>query len=129
MAIKSCYIAAPWIAKIYAGEVRDKVFAAGINVTSRWIDFPGDSHDPVVLKSEAYNDWDDVLAADALFLLNLQKRGEETSGKAVETGIALATGKPIFMVGERSNVFQYCDEVAIFESVDAAIERMSQWGN
>jgi hypothetical protein len=127
--IRSVYIAAPWAAKDYAGTVRDRVVAAGIEVTSRWIDFPGDSYDPVVLQTEAYNDWDDVLKADGFFLLNLQKRGEETSGKAVETGIALAVGKPVFMIGEKSNIFQYCDEVIPCEDVDAAISRILSWVN
>lgn len=127
--IKSIYIAAPWAKKELAGNVRDKVVAAGIEVTSRWIDFPGDSHDPMVLREEAYNDWDDVLTADGFLLLNLQKRGEETSGKAVETGIALAVGKPVFMVGDRSNIFQYCDEVTLCEDVDMAIATMQAWAN
>lgn len=127
--IKSVYIAAPWAKKEYAGEIRKQCQDAGIDVTSGWIDFPGDSHDVEVLKTEAKNDWNDVVRAEGFFLLNLQKRGEETSGKAVETGLALAYGKPIFMVGERSNVFQYLSQVRCYESVGAAIEGIKDYGN
>lgn len=124
MSVK-CYIASPWQERLVARSVREKCRAAGIEVTSRWLDFPGDSHDPKVFQEEALNDYDDVRRADVLLLLNLQKRGEETSGKAVETGMALAWGKAVFMVGEPSNIFHYLPGVRRFEFVDDAIKEIA----
>ncbi|HVI39168.1 MAG TPA: nucleoside 2-deoxyribosyltransferase [Anaerovoracaceae bacterium] len=116
--IKSIYLAGPWAYRDLAKQVRNHLVGAGIEVTSRWLDFPGDSHDPEVLQREAINDLEDVRKADALVLLNLQKRGEETSGKAVETGYALALGKPVYMVGNPSNVFHWLPEVNRYNTID-----------
>ncbi len=116
------YIAAPFVEKEYAKTVREKLRKAGIGVTSRWLDFPGDSLDPIILTVEAANDFDDVFDADALVLLNLQKRGEETSGKAVETGLALACGKPVYMIGGWSNVFHFLPQVVKCTSVEEMIQ-------
>lgn len=119
-----CYLAAPWAEKEYAKTVRDKCVEAGINITSRWLDFPtgGDMHDVETLKTESVHDFEDVAAADMLLLLNMQKRGEETSGKAVETGMAIAWEMPVYMVGKPSNVFHYHPRVKQFDTVDEAIK-------
>ena len=122
------YVAAPWAEKDGAAkDARTLLQAAGHTVTSRWIDYKGAEHDPEVLKQEAINDWEDVATANMLFLLNLQPRGSETSGKAVETGIALALGKRIVAVGEKSNVFHYLPHVSWFGSVKEALEREGLW--
>ena len=118
----SVYIAGPWSERPVARSVREKCKTAGIEVTSRWLNFPGDSHNPKVFLEESLNDYDDVKRADVLLLLNLQKRGEETSGKAVETGMALAWGKTVYMVGEPSNIFHHHPRVKRFELVEDAIE-------
>ena len=118
------YIAGPWVERPVARSVREKCKAAGLEVTSRWLDFSGDSHDPQVFLEEALNDYDDVRRADVLLLLNLQKRGEETSGKAVETGMALAWGKTVYMVGSWSNIFHFHPRVKRFELVEDAIKEI-----
>lgn len=99
------YIACPWTERTTAREARRQCIEAGLIVTSRWLDFPGDSVDPIVLQMEALHDTADVRDADVLLLLNLQARGFETSGKAVETGMALAWGKPVYLIGRPSNIF------------------------
>jgi nucleoside 2-deoxyribosyltransferase len=122
------YVAAPWVHKDYAKSVRDQLVAAGIECTSRWVDFKEDkptggmSYNNETLVREAQNDFDDVKAADALLLLNLQSRGNETSGKAVETGLALAWGKKVVMVGDPSNVFHYLPQVTRVQTVEEAIQ-------
>jgi len=122
------YIAAPWAEKAYAKEVSKDFRAAGFDVVSRWIDFhegtssDGLQLDPVKLQREALNDIEDVMAADILVLLNLQARGTETSGKAVETGMALAMGKDVVMVGGPTNVFHFLDTVRKVDSIEDAIE-------
>lgn len=108
--ILNVYIAAAWDEKDYAKEVRAQLDKAGIGCTSSWLDFEGDEHDPVVLRREALNDWADVLKGNALVLLNTQKRGEETTGHAIETGIALQAQIPIYMLGEPTTVFHYIEQ-------------------
>lgn len=121
------YVAAPWAQKDYAKQVRDQLVAAGIECTSRWVDFkestPGNgmSEHPNTMIQEAQNDFDDVKRADGLLLLNMQPRGSETSGKAVETGLALAWGKRVVMVGEPTNVFHHLSEIWWVDSVNEAI--------
>lgn len=117
--MKSIYLAAPWASRDTAKEVRDLFRAEGLEVTSRWLDLPTSSteSDPNTRLIEAQNDFIDVFRADALVLLNFQKRGEETSGKAVETGLALAWGKPIYMYGDTSNVFHYLPMVKRFDNL------------
>lgn len=99
------YIAGPWTQRPKAIAAAKRLKAEGCEVTSRWHDIHGDSHDPGVLKREAMNDWNDIRKADVLLLLNLEK----SEGKAVEQGIALEAGKPIVAIGEKTNVFQYLD--------------------
>ncbi len=55
---------------------------------------------------------------DVFILLNTQKRGQETSGKAVEFGYALAMGKRCVVVGETSNIFHLLDDVEHVEMVE-----------
>jgi len=121
------YIAAPWIRKadaIAAGEMFAK---AGYVVTSRWFNHEGDPNDSTgircpddVIRHQAREDIQDVLRADALVVLNLEK----SEGKAVETGIALQAGIPFIVVGERSNIFQILS-LGMVESVEDAISLLN----
>lgn len=128
------YLAAPWKDKELAKAAADKLAEAGYYITSRWhhvhADKPADSSglefDPTMLKQEALNDAEDVYAADVFLLLNTQKRGEETSGKAVETGMAMAWGKPVILVGEPTNVFHYLD-IHKVSDIEGAIEVINTW--
>lgn len=122
------YIAAPWVNKAEAIAAAEKVTAAGHEVTSHWFNHPGDPTDSTgksspdnVIYAQAHIDWEDVLAADAVVVLNLTK----SEGKAVETGIALQAGKKIIFVGtERTNIFQTL--APWVETVEAAIEQLGR---
>lgn len=103
------YVAAPWRRKLDAIEVGLRLTAAGIEVTSSWFTHEGDPNDPSGhtspiedVRYQAREDIKDVLRADYVLVLNLQK----SEGKAVETGIAIANGIPVISVGTRSNIFQ-----------------------
>jgi hypothetical protein len=65
---------------------------------------------------QAAEDVFDVLSAEALIVLNLQK----SEGKAVETGVALMARLPIISVGSRSNIFQTLGYEV--ETVEGALE-------
>lgn len=132
--IVSCYVAAPWGHRLHAKQAKEQLEAAGFVVTSSWIekhaDKPGDSSgldfDPILLKEEATEDAQDVHKADIFILLNTQKRGEETSGKAVECGMAMAWGKPVILVGEPTNIFHFLD-VQKVSDVQGAIDVINKW--
>ena len=128
------YIAAPWAFKAQASTIKKQFEAQGFTVTSRWIDFhenkPADqtglAYDKSVLVREAIHDVEDVSSSDVLVLFNTQKRGEETSGKAVETGIAIAKGIPIILVGEMSNIFHHLPCVHRVGDSDEAIKHLKE---
>lgn len=118
------YIAAPWARKDEAIAAGKQFRAAGFEVTSRWFEHQGDPNDSTGItcpdediRAQALEDLEDVLRADYLVVLNLQK----SEGKAVETGVALANNIPFICVGPRSNIFQLFGE-AMVESVDDAIQ-------
>lgn len=124
MSIK-CYIAAPWSHKPAALEAANAFKQAGFEVTSRWIQFHGDSTDPKVLEQEAVNDIQDIDAADAMVVLQLAK----SEGKSFEQGFYLRHSKNMNKIivvspdGTRGSVFQYLSNVYEFvTSVDEAIE-------
>jgi len=101
------YVAAPWEHKIDAGFVAAGLRDQGFELTSRWIDFHGDSEDPEILAREAQNDLDDIEAADVLVVLNICR----SEGKAVETGFALHANKPVIVAGKRSTIFHHLPRI------------------
>lgn len=117
------YLAGPWVRRADVREARNVFQQSGIAVGSRWIDFDAegqDEHNASTQQREALNDWEDIHAADALVLLNLEK----SEGKAVETGMALVRGIPVIVIGQRSNVFHYLPQVTIVETIGDAIAKL-----
>lgn len=118
------YVAAPWVRKADAINAGKLLEHNGFEVTSRWFYHEGDPTDSTGLKcddsaiiQQALEDIEDVLSADILMILQLEK----SEGKAVETGIAIANDIPFIVVGARSNIFQILGE-GFFYSVEEAIE-------
>lgn len=123
MSIK-IYVAGPWDSRHLAKEAAEKFEAAGFEITHDWWNYDNISSDDLE-KHERYanEDVQAVMRTDVLFLMNLQERGQETSGKAVETGIALVMRKRILAMGIRyTNIFQYMEEVEWVGSVEEAID-------
>ena len=121
------YIAAPWSNKSEAKTAKLTCEDLGLEVTSRWIELPDgvpvrEQKDLKLVESEAINDVQDVYRCDILVYLNIQK----SEGKAAEFGMALAWGKPIIVVGERTMVFHYLP-VPVVSNLNAAIELIRQW--
>jgi hypothetical protein len=97
--------------------VRDVLEALGFRVTSRWIDLHTDvmgdystsfDADTLNTKTEQYvpigqHDIDDIDRAD--WVVNFTCGTGGKGGRHVEFGYALATGKRLFVVGPRENVF------------------------
>lgn len=103
------YIAAPYPERDVAIIVMQQLEAGGIEVTSTWL-----RRLDQLTNSDARKDLVDVERADVLVALNphgWEKKG--TGGRHVEFGYALALGKPIVLVGKRSNIFHYLDIVTV----------------
>lgn len=90
-------------------EVRSKAVdlqSMGIECTSRWrfeVDPPGGSTEEFKNRCASY-DLEDIRRADVFLLLT--NKTSTRGGKHVETGYALALGKPIVLCGgRRENVF------------------------
>jgi nucleoside 2-deoxyribosyltransferase len=93
------YIAAPFEEREYARMI-GHVLASPYNheITSSWLQ--EDYEDGGV------RDLQDIDACDAFILLNpVQWTNKGTGGRHFETGYAFAQGKPIYVIGERSNIF------------------------
>ena len=107
------YIAAPYPLKERAARMARVLALKGIEVTSRWLTQPNPNSD-----AGARMDLEDIAAADALLALNPEGWEEKgTGGRHVELGYALALGKPILLVGERSNIFHHLTSVVQVDEI------------
>jgi hypothetical protein len=128
------YIAAPWAERELAKQVAERLIAKKHIITHDWWNYDpgklGVAEDEEFLRKCARDDMDAVHDCEVFLLLNTQERGQETSGKAVELGLALGMyaryGESfirILGVGIRgTNIFQVLPEVEWFDSIDAAVE-------
>ncbi|MCC6909694.1 MAG: hypothetical protein IT430_17295 [Phycisphaerales bacterium] len=76
-------------------------------------------------------DEEDVRAADALVLIAEEPGHYVPGGKHVETGIAIALGRPVVVVGQRENIFHWhplVTQVSSFEGVVSTLERFRSAG-
>lgn len=90
--------------------LREAVRREGHVVTSRWLDEPGYSGLPADdghKRRAAVENLDDVRAADVLLLRAEPDGSFVPGGKHVETGAALALGKPVVVLGRPENVFHW----------------------
>src|SRR3990167_2826242 len=108
------YLAAPWVAKEEARWTAQRLVSAGHKITKPWWEhrevagYPGPVKGPALdeLIQQAWEDWEGVVSADRVVVLQLAK----SEGKAFETGLAAAYRIPICVVspsGEHGNLFQY----------------------
>lgn len=103
------YIAGPNAGRRTAIGVMHLLEAHGHTVTSTWLrqlDELDDAH--------ARLDLADVDRADALVALNFKAwQHLGSGGRYVEFGYAIARGKRLIVVGERSNIFHYLSDVVL----------------
>jgi len=119
------YLAAPWTHRDFAPAWAKAFTDAGHTITLPWWEHP-ETDKPEELQNCAIDDFTAVVRADVLVLFNTQLRGSETSGKAVETGIALAHIKPIILIGERTNVFHHMPNVYKVATITEALELLDE---
>lgn len=108
------YIAAPYPTREQAIALMHRLEAEGFGVTSTWL-----REDDELADKYAQLDLDDIGRCDALVLMNPEEwKNSGTGGRHVEFGWALGLNKHVVVVGERSNIFHYLDDVVICAEAD-----------
>lgn len=117
------YIAAPFPLRAEAVKLMQFLEAAGHAVTSTWLrvqDMPDSD-------AAARLDLADVRAADALVALNppgWETKG--TGGRHAELGAALTLGRPVVLLGVRSNTFHHHSDVEAVATRDQVLEILTR---
>lgn len=119
------YTAGPWADRPHVREIAQKLRDAGHEVTSRWLEvedvLDDDPRRDEYLRQQAIHDLEDVIEADGLVYVNSRL----SEGKATELGFAMATLKPVIIIGDRrNNVFLHL-ELPAFPTIDDAIVWMN----
>ncbi len=114
------YIAAH--SRNYAAAVKSELERRGHTCTARWIvedtKFGTGEYSDAERRSLAVADEEDVRSAtDGLILLAESKGHLVPGGKHVETGMALALGRPVYVIGEPENMFHWHPRVEVFSEV------------
>lgn len=118
------YIAAPWVERARMPGISASIESAGHQITHKWWEVESTPESDLtlpILRRQATCDVLGVQNADILLVINTSK----SEGKALEQGIAVASNKPIIIVGKRGefskNVFHYLDNYRWVDSLDAAL--------
>lgn len=121
------YIAAPWACKSDAALFQLAFEQAGYTVTSHWISRHVNSDPSYEAGSfesrqhEALEDLRDIDSSDVFVIFNLGK----SEGKATEFGYAIASNKPVLLVGKRDlNIFYYHPNVRQVDTLDEALRQL-----
>jgi nucleoside 2-deoxyribosyltransferase len=104
--MKQIYLSATWKLRESARLIAEEMELFGLYVKSSWLYVP-DGDDEKYLREQAYTDLREVRECDVFVRLSDGKSG----GKMCETGLALAWGKPIYVVGGRQMIFDYLPHI------------------
>jgi nucleoside 2-deoxyribosyltransferase len=110
------YLAAPYGARTLVAGLATELPQVGMRCTSTWLEeqheiTPGTEAaatalDDATVSGHAVQDLADVSRSDVLVLFTAAYFGVEGGGgRHIETGYALAMGKPIIVIGEPENIF------------------------
>jgi nucleoside 2-deoxyribosyltransferase len=132
------YLAARYSRREELAGYRERLQAAGHEVTSRWLngdhqvsdaglnlgdDPEADQFTKAERERFALEDMADVIAADMLIAFTEPPRSTASrGGRHVEFGFALAQGMLIAVVGPRENVFHCLPGVMQFDTFDAFLQ-------
>jgi nucleoside 2-deoxyribosyltransferase len=120
------YLAGSWNHRLECRLGRTALQGIGIEVVARWLDT---EHNETVPREEqalmeALYDLEDIDGADAIVVDNTV--ASSSGGFHLETGYALAKGKPVYLIGERTSVFHYLPGVTVVDSPLACAALLSQ---
>lgn len=114
------YLAALFSARPDIAIVADRMKAAGVEVTARWV-YGGE--EGLTREQIAVLDLEDIDAADTVVSFT-HPRGTLTSGggRHVEFGYGLAKGKKLILIGHRENVFHDYPGVEVYPTIESWLE-------
>ena len=116
----SVYLVARYEWQAQMREVADKLAAAEIQVTSRWI---RGLCDEMSGPEAAELDLEDIDRADCLVLFSDPEGG---AGRHIEFGYALGKGKRLFIVGQPESVFHFLRVVIVCPTVTILIRALGR---
>ena len=117
------YLAAPYATRPQVKARATELTRIGYTVTSRWLNEKHAVNDATVGAAPALTDQQaagaaagdliDIKSADLLVVFTPRALGYprdcgNSGGRHVETGYALALGKPVLLVGDPENIFHRC---------------------
>jgi hypothetical protein len=115
-----------------AQQVMERLQTSGHVVTARWITADKKFHRGVEAYTDAERtaisvmDEEDVReATDGLVLIAEPPGQMVPGGKHVETGMALALGRPVFVIGRKENIFHWHPAVRVFADLDALMAHLA----
>lgn len=122
------YLAGPYAARTMIKSYADELEAIGYKVTATWLNETHDINDGTTdaaaalpddqVDAHARQDMRDIDAADLFIAFTADRVGISRSagasgGRHVETGYAIAKGKPVILVGNPENVFHRLATVTV----------------
>lgn len=125
------YIAGPYVSRGAIRALAGDLSSLGLTPTSSWLNEPYEVHSGTTGAATALpdeevqrltqQDLEDVEAADVFILLTpkflrIDLLAGSSGGRHVETGIALAKGIPVIVVGEPENIFHRHAGVRVFSA-------------
>lgn len=117
--------------QLIAHKVMARLEASGHVVTARWITSDAKFHRGVDAYTDAERtaiavmDEEDVRQATDGVILIAEPPGQTVpGGKHVETGMALALGRPVYVIGRKENIFHWHPAVRIFGDLDALMAHL-----
>jgi nucleoside 2-deoxyribosyltransferase len=103
------FVSGPFEEQQLAREWRNFLQDQGYQVQSGWLDEPAVAAEDLTDEHKgllATRDLDDLDDCDVLVAINPESyRRGGTGGRHVELGYALALGKPVFVIGVKSNIY------------------------
>ncbi len=116
------YIAASFVNRDQARDVRKTLQDRGHESTAQWIDghayLPGELTDEKK-RVEALQDLTDIDNADAVLFLSTPKIPSTSGGQHLEMGYAFGLGKAVYILGPLTSVFHFHPLVRVITAAEA----------
>ncbi|MDP6583783.1 MAG: nucleoside 2-deoxyribosyltransferase [Anaerolineales bacterium] len=113
-----------------AREWKTALEAEEYTIVARWLDEDnfgsGPPYDDEERSQNAVKDEEDVRACDALIFRSEPDGGRAAGGKHVETGIAIALGKPVYAIGPKENIFHWHPLVKMFATFEGFMKYLAE---
>ncbi|OYW77678.1 MAG: hypothetical protein B7Z37_03045 [Verrucomicrobia bacterium 12-59-8] len=124
------YFAGPWEYGPKLKDLRNQIQSIFpiIKITSTWLNIETSvsSNNAMEAGQYAQQDLDDVLRADMLVLFN-PEGFEQSPGRNIEFGYALALGHALAIVGRRCGVFQYLPQIQHFPHTTYFLQWLNEY--